>query len=210
VAYYPAARLLVSADPPALSDDFQIVQSSMVNGFPHYVDLTKSLRLKVTLPTGLLQPWLDTDPNSLVATSDDENAPRSATLTDEIGSVARPSLRIALLQSGSYLSTLPFALDTTRAVPDDGNGAQGVAVEIALLQWNIFAGTVRGAGDFGSSIQLGWRIANLGVSDFGPPVINLFLWQRLPLTLRMESDLGLRTAVLASRFTLARMALHVV
>ncbi len=208
--HLPATRLLVPADAPAPGADFQLVQSSLVSGLPHYIDLSKTLRLKITLPTGLLQHWLDADPSALVATSDDETQPRAATFTDEIGAVARPALRLALLQGGAPLSTLPFALDTPRTTPDAGGAAQGAAAEIVLLSWNIHAGTVRGSGDFGSTIQLAWRVADLGASDFGPPVINEFLWRRLPPTLKMASSLGLRAPLVATRFTLARMPLHVV
>ena len=64
---FAAVQLLVSATPPTVSDDFTILRSPLAQGFPAFIDLTTGLRLKVTLPTGLMQAWLDADPSSLVA-----------------------------------------------------------------------------------------------------------------------------------------------
>jgi hypothetical protein len=206
---YPLTRLLVPPTAPGLPDTFLNVQAQILNGFPHFIDLTKSVRLKITMPTGLLRQWMDADPSALVATSDDTLAPRPASLSEEIGGVTRPALRIALLQNGAFLSTVPVAAGVQRTLPDDGSATQGVAIDVALVSWNIFAGTVRGPGDFGSSIQLAWRFANAAVNDFGPPVINIFLWHRLIPRLRLQSELGLREFRLADRFLVRRMALRV-
>ncbi|AIE86495.1 hypothetical protein [Fimbriimonas ginsengisoli] len=205
---YPAARLLVSADPPVLPDDFQIVRSNMVNGLPHYVDLTKNTRLKIVLPTGLLQPWLDSDPSALAATSEDEKAPHSTDAPEEIGGVSRPALRFAASIAGATIATAPFALGARRTLRDDGDPATGAAIEVALLDWRVYAGTVRGPGDFGSYVQFGWRVANRAVDNFGPPVINPFLWHRLIPILRIESDLGLMIRVIDTRFVQRRYAIR--
>jgi hypothetical protein len=206
---YPLARLLVPVSAPPLPDGFQVIQSRILNGFPHFIDLTKSVRLKITMPTGLLRAWLDADPSALVATSDDELAARPAAPSEEIGGATRPALRIAILQNSAFLSTVPLAAGVQRTLPDDGDATQGVAIEIALVSWNIFAGTVRGPGDFGSSIQLGWRFANAGVNDFGPPVLNVFLSHRQAPRLRLLSELGRREVRVDGRFLVRRLALRV-
>ena len=193
---YPAAPLLVPAGAPAASDDFTIVRSAMIQGFPHIIDLTDGLRLKVILPTGLMQPWLDADPSALVASSDDELQPRAATLTDDVGGVSRSALRLAIVRRGSFLSTTPATLATARSLPSAGDPAQGVAVAITLLGWSIFAGTLRGTGDFGSFIDFGWKIANVGANNFEPPGLNPFLRRRLGASLAMRSELGLATSSL--------------
>jgi len=222
---YPASQFLVPATPPTLPDDFQVVQSRMVNGLPHLLDVTKTLRLKVTLPTGLLQDWLDADPSTLVATSDDELAPQSATLSEEVGGVSRPAPRITAQQSGTPVATAPFALYARRTFRDDGAASQGSLLEVAFLEWKIYAGTVRGVGDFGSYIKFAWRPATLAVSDFGPPVINPFLRLRLLpilwferskiLTEKdllllpcLESEQGLRKVELDVRFAARKEALR--
>lgn len=201
---YPAARLLVSADPPVLPDDFQIVRSNIVNGLPHLVDLNKNTRLKIVLPTGLMQPWLDADPSSLVATSEDETKPFDPA---NPGSSERPALRWTGTQAGNALGTAAFSVGARRTLRDDGDAVQGAALEVALLDWRIYAGSIRGIGDFGSYVQLGWRVAGQAISDFGPPVINPFLWHRLIPILRIESDLGLRLRVIDRRFVQRRYAL---
>lgn len=176
---FPGAHLLVSATVPTLSGDYTIVRSAMTNGLPHIIDVTQDLRLKVTLATGLMQTWLDADPSALVASSDDELHPRPNGSGDDIGGVSRPALRLALIKGGSALSTMPAANAVQRSLPDAGDGAQGVALDIVLLGWSIFAGTLRGPGDFGSFIHLGWKTADAAVSEFAPPAMNPFLRRRL-------------------------------
>jgi len=205
---YPAARLLVPPDPPELPDGFAMLQSSITNGLPHVIDLPNNIRLTVTLPTGLLPHWLDADPTELVATSDDETAARPAQLQEEIGTTGRPPLRLAARRSGLALGTMPFALQAARVLRNDGDATAGAAVEVILLGWTIHAGTIRGAGDFGSSISLAWRRADLAVEVFGPPVINPFLVHRLPLIFRIHSVLGLKRPLFDVKFALRRQAFH--
>lgn len=205
---YPAARLLVPPAPPKLADGFVSLQSPVVNGLPHVVDLPNNIRLTVTLPTGLLPHWLDADPAELVAASDDEAAPRPAELLDQTDTAARPALRLSARQSGRALGTMPFALQAARLLRDDGDAAAGAAIEVILLGWALHAGTVRGQGDFGSSISLAWRRVNLAVEIFGPPVINPFLVHRLPLIFRIYSELGLRRRLIDKKFLMRRQALH--
>lgn len=188
---YPAARLLIPAALPALPDDFQVVESHLLTGLPHFIDLSKNLRLKLMLPTGLLQSWLDVDPASLVASSEDETLPTADAPSEEIGGCSRPPLRLAAIQTGTSLATVPASLQARRLLPGDGNAKNGTLLELAFLEWRIHAGTVRGSGDFGSYLKLAWRTANTAVDVFGPPVINPFLWHRLLPVLRIESDLGL-------------------
>jgi hypothetical protein len=206
---YPAARLLVPADTPTVSDDFTTVRSPLVQGLPHFIDLTTDLRLKVTLPTGLMLPWLDAPPSSLVASSDDEAHPRSEGDPIDAEDVWRPALRVTALRGRSRLSSLPAAASAWRSVPDGGDAVQGVALDVVLLAWRIFAGTLRGPGDFGSFIQLGWRISGLGANQFMAPAINPFLRRRLAAGQAMRSQLGLSRTVLDRRFAIRRLAFDV-
>lgn len=207
--HYPAAPLLVPAGAPAAPADFTVVRSSLTQGFPHFVDLTTGLRLKVTLPTGVLQPWLDADPSALVATSDDELLPRTATSAGDVADLPGCALRFAVIRGGRFLATTPAALGPQRVLPDAGDPAQGVAVAIIPLGWRIAAGTLRGPGDFGSVIEFGWKIANLGADDFQLPVLNPYLRRRLGAGLTLHSDVGLTTSTLDPRFATRRLALNV-
>lgn len=205
---YPAARLLVPATPGPLPDDFQVVETRLLNGLPHLIDLGGNLRLKLMLPSGLLQSWLDVDPASLVASSGDETRALPATPGEEVGGCARPPLRVMALQAGAARATVAMALGARRLLPDSGHLQTGAQLELVFLEWKIHAGTICGSGDFGSYLKLAWRPANLAIDVFGPPVINPFLWVRLLPVLRIESDLGLRLVRADQRFILRRLALH--
>lgn len=206
--HYPAARLLVPAEPPPVPEGFETVRASIVNGLPYTIDLTRDLRLKFTLPTGLLRPWLDVSPETVVASAGDERAPRSAAPQEEIGGVARPALRLALLRGETVRVVVPFALSVRRTLPDGGDPVQGSLVEVVLLDWAIHAGAVCGPGDFGSFVQFAWRRADRAVDHFGPPVINPFLWRRLVPILRIESQLGLVRRLPTVRLVTRRLALR--
>jgi hypothetical protein len=205
---YPAARLLVPSDPPDLPDGFTTLQSAMVNGLPHPIDLPNGLRLTVTVPTGLLSDWIDADPTMVITTSDDESAPLPPNPNGEIAGVARPGARLSARLSTAPLGTLPLSLRAARVLRDDGDASAGAALEVVLLDWEIHAGTLRGAGDFGSSITLAWRRADQGVSAFGPPVINPFLILRLPPIFHLRSELGLLVRRVDTKFLLQRRALY--
>jgi hypothetical protein len=60
-----------------------------------------------------------------------------------------------------------------------------------VLSWQLFAGTVRGPGDYGSVVELGWRVSDKAVDIFGPPVPHRAVVRRLPLVLRIESEFRL-------------------
>ena len=169
----------MSATVPTVSDDYTIVRSPVTNGLPHIIHLAEGLRLKVTLPTGLMQTWLEADPSALVSSADDELRPRPKEFTETVGDASRTALRLTLVQGGAVLATIPATLATRRSVPDAGNDAQGVAFDIVLLDWSIHAGTQRGPGDFGSYIHLGWKAADRAASDFSPPALNEFVRRRL-------------------------------
>ena len=117
---YPAARLLVPADTPTVSDDFTTVRSPLVQGLPHFIDLTTDLRLKVTLPTGLMRRgstrhrrhWsraVTTKPNR------DRTATQSTPRTFGVLRCASTALR-----RGSRLSSLPAAAGASRSLPMAG------------------------------------------------------------------------------------------
>jgi hypothetical protein len=201
---YPAAALLVSAGPPTVSDDFAVIRAPLNNGLPYFIDLTKVLRLKLTLPTGLMRPWLDADPTALATTSDDELRPRSSA-----DAAAKPALRLSIIRSGTALATIPATLGAQRRLPAAGDPAQGAALDIVLLGWSIFAGTMQGPGDFGSFVQFGWKTADQAQSAFGPPVINPFLQRRLLPRLKLQSQLGLVKPIVDRRFAVRRWALDV-
>jgi hypothetical protein len=200
---YPAARLLVTASTAALPDDFQVIESRLRNGLPHFIDLDRSQRLKLVLPTGLLRPWLDADPAAVVASSADETAPLPAATGKPADPCARAPLRVAALLD-TEVATVPVSLRARHLLSNRGSTQGGTVLELAFVEWEIHAGTVCGGGDFGSYLRLAWRRADRAVNVFGPPVINSFLWHRLVPSLRVESKLGLRQVQLDARFLIRR------
>jgi hypothetical protein len=206
---YPAAHLLVSSDVPMLSDDLTIVHSTVLNGLPHFVDLTNQLVLKVTLPSGLMRAWLDADPSALVCSSDDERQPRPGTLEEPVGAVTRSALRVTVVQGATTLSVAPAALGVRHSLTAAGEQVRGVAVDVALVGWAIFAGSVQGPGDFGSFVHLGWKAADEAVNELSPPPINPFLKARLDAGLTMRSDLGVLSPNVSRRSALRRLTRNV-
>jgi hypothetical protein len=75
-------------------------------------------------------------------------------------------------------------------VPSGGDAASGAALELIVVGWEIRAGTVKGAGDFGSSIRLFWRDVASGTDRFLPPAISPNILSRLRDRSRGASELG--------------------
>ena len=67
---------------------------------------------------------------------------------------------------------------------------RGPAVELVIRRWEILAGTVLGAGDFGSRITLAWREIDLGADRFLPPPIDPSIISRLRDRRQTQSLLG--------------------
>jgi hypothetical protein len=109
----------------------------------------------------------------------------------QLGAVDHPPLRV-LLQEGATLSaSVPLLAGLRRIVPDDGNSETGATIELAVLGWDIRVGTLRGAGDFGSRVDLAWRRADKADEQFEPPPLSPRVAERLEPELRMQSALGL-------------------
>jgi hypothetical protein len=100
-------------------------------------------------------------------------------------------LRLVVRRGAQVLGSVPLAAGLRRACADGGDPGQGVVVEVAVVAWHLCAGTVRGPGDYGSFLSLGWRQADLAADLFGPPPVHQFVLRRTPPAKRFQSDLGL-------------------
>jgi hypothetical protein len=67
-------------------------------------------------------------------------------------------------------------------VPDAGRAGTGIRIELVVLGWQIRAGSLRGPGDFGSRIELAWRIADRAADEFSPPPVSARVLERLAAT----------------------------
>jgi hypothetical protein len=172
IAPIPVSRYLVPADVPPPPATFTRVTQPLVNGLPQAIPLDAQLRLVVALPTGVAQPWLDADPAAVVSRSADQIAAASAAgdEANSIGAVAFAPLRVLLVRDRTPLASVPLVAGLRRTLPDAGD--DGVAIELRVLGWDVRVGTVRGAGDFGSFVDLAWRRADRPGESFEPPPLS--------------------------------------
>jgi len=192
---FPIDRYLLPETPIEVPDGFTEVRQSLTAGLPHRVELGAGVHAVLILPTGLARQWLDTDPLAVVSSSADDLAPRPAppATPQAPALVGRVPLRLVVRQGTRILGSVPLATGLRRVCPDAGLATEAgpsTAVEVLVLAWLLHAGTVRGSGDYGSTVTLAWRPADRAVDQFGPPPINEFVWRRRPPAQRVESELG--------------------
>lgn len=174
---FPIARYLVpDTGPPALPDGFTAVRQVLTGGLPQRIEFGNGVHAMLVLPTGLARQWLDADPLDLVSTSDDDLS------SDPARPSARPPLRLVVRRGSEILATVPLTAGLRRVCR---------SVELVVLSWHLCAGTVRGPGDYGSAVELGWRSADKAVDIFGPPVPHRAVVRRKPLSVRIESEFRL-------------------
>ncbi|MEH1029301.1 hypothetical protein Q3V37_23120 [Micromonospora profundi] len=190
---FPIDRYLLPETPVEVPDGFTEVRQSLTAGLPHRVELGAGVHAVLILPTGLARQWLNTDPLAVVSSSADDLAPRPAPPATPRAPalVGRVPLRLVVRQGTRILGSVPLATGLRRVCPDTGpSTGPSTAVELLVLAWLLHAGTVRGSGDYGSTLTLAWRPADRAVDQFGPPPINEFVWRRRPPAQRVESELG--------------------
>lgn len=167
----PVSRYLVPDAPATLPQGFTEVAQSLSTGLPFTMTLFRDLALTLALPTGLAAQWRDADALAVVTRSDDQASPRLAAPTlDTLGAVDRAPACLVLTRSGAVLASVPLVAGLRHVLPDSAGGTGGL-VELAIVSWDLRAGNVRGAGDYGSRIRLGWREADQAADLFTlPPV----------------------------------------
>jgi hypothetical protein len=189
---FPITRYLVPDRPPAVLDGFVALRQALTGGLPQRIELGAGIHAVLVLPTGLARQWLDADPLEVVSTSADDLAPRPGGDAPGPPELAgRAPLRLVVRRDTQVLGSVPLAAGLRRTCADAGGQDLGAAVEVAVVAWHLCAGTVRGPGDYGSFLSLGWRQADLAVDQFGPPPVHQFLLRRTPPAQRIQSDLGL-------------------
>jgi hypothetical protein len=174
----PVAAYLVPEHASRAPVGFATVSEPMTRGLPHTIVLDRATRATVVLPSGLARAWRDADPTDVVSASADEHAPVVADALRVREDVARAPLRLVVERSNVVLAIVPVTAGLRQVVPNDG-GVRGAVIEIVVLAWDLRAGTVRGAGDFGSRLSLAWRAADRASTEFAPPPMNANLARRL-------------------------------
>jgi hypothetical protein len=182
---FPIERLLVPAAVEGPSG-FTKVEQRLVAGLPATIALSGELSLVLTIPTGLANTLRDIDPHAVVTQSFVQTIALPAGPRGEIAAVDRTPARLMLVRSGVQLGSVPLVAGLRLRLPTIGS----VVVELIVLGWEIRAGSLRGAGDFGSSIRFVWRRADSALDRFLPPPISPNILSRLRDRSRGASELG--------------------
>lgn len=160
----PVDAFLVPAQQPALPDGFTPARQDLTNGLPFTWSLASDLALVLLASVGDASVWRDADPATVASTSADELAPHSPPRgADPREQVA---LRLVVRRAKTTIAVVPLAAGLVRIAPD-GDGAAS-ALELYIAGWTIHAGCLRGAGNYGSYIDVGWRRGNVAVASFDP------------------------------------------
>jgi hypothetical protein len=179
----PVDRYLVPAQVPPLPDSFTRVRQSLERGLPATLRLDDELSLALYVPLGDAVLWRDADGAAPVLVAGDETASNDATRIDD--PVARAPARLVLRRAGQNLAVLVVAAGLRRRLPDDG-GTQGALVEIWIRDFQLYAGTLRQLGDFGSFIDFGWRRVDRGADQFALPPLDPRVAERFVGTIQSE------------------------
>jgi hypothetical protein len=180
------ASRLVPPDAIVPSPAMTRVLAPLTQGLPQNITLDRDVTLAVTMPNGLATAWRDADPAAIVSRGTEQLLPRTADPTAPLADAAVAPVRLLVLIGGVAVAALPLAAALRAEAPEDD--LPGVRVALAIIRWEIRAGTLRGPGEFGSSIELLWRRADRGADRFFPPPVHAQLRERLSRPARLESD----------------------
>jgi hypothetical protein len=183
---------------------------TLVNGLPQLIELDNDTKLLLVVPTGMIATWRDADPTTVISQSEPELAPfvdqPSAPLTD----AARLPVRLLLQINSAITAAIPLAAGLERLSLDAGDSGRGVRIELMVRSWRICAGSLRGPGDFGSTISIVWRRADKAADQYSTPPPNPIILPRLQPILQFESTLGLAVyePFLLDRFSYKKVILR--
>jgi hypothetical protein len=178
------AGILVPDAPVGLPEGFTRVDARMRGGLPHVIGLPGADRLLLIAPSGLAVTWRDAAPSTVVSDSLREIA---SGLGAGVESVRLP-VRLLFQSNGRSVAVATLVAGGRQRLPEAGELA--ARIEVVVLEWTIHAGTIRGGGDFGSTISLGWRVADRAVDAFSDPPPNPVFVKRQPPAKRLESEVG--------------------
>ena len=150
----------------AVPETLMRVRQDLVRGVPFEFPLTGDLSVALVIPTGNAVLWRDADPATVATEGSDEVAPHVPPRGTD--ALERSPARLIVRQARAIRSVVPLATGLTRVVPD-GDEARTL-LELAVIAWRLHVGTVRGAGDYGSFVEIGWRSVGRGASQIVDPL----------------------------------------
>jgi hypothetical protein len=199
------SRILVPEVKPAAPAGFTRVDDPMQRGLPHAVNLTADRRLLIVVPAGMATFWRDAAAGLPVSTAAGDYGARDLGADPPRDYVAQAPVTALFQVANQTVAAAPFKAGARLILPSSGQAP--AAIELVLLDWAIYAGTLRGAGDFGSFVSLAWRNADAGVDQFSAPPLNPVFVARQPPALRLQSETGGQRPVLNARFQFKRSLL---
>jgi len=161
----PIDRFLVP-EPLVLPDSFVRVRQDLVRGVPFEFPLTGDLSLALVVAVGNARLWRDADPAAVATDESSENSPHTPPRGAD--PLERPPARLIVRQARAIRAVVPLAAGLIRIIPD-GDEARTL-LELAVISWRLHVGTIRGAGDYGSFVEIGWRPIGKGVSGIVEPL----------------------------------------
>jgi hypothetical protein len=161
---------------------------------PQRIALDAELELALVVPTGRAIELRDGAPDDVVSTSAGQRAPRVAEPDAPVGALRAPPARLVVIDRGQPVGVVPLVAGAVWRAPAGGVPDRGVRVEIAVLDWELRSGALRGPGDAVSRIVLAWRRLDRAVDLFSVPPVPRKVKVRLAPAYVMESDLGLRAS----------------
>lgn len=170
----PVDRYLVPDGPARVPAGMTRVRMPLLRGLPQEIALDAELGLVLYAPLGNAVLLRDAAPDAVVSCSEAERRPASPVepasqrAVAVASALARAPARLVVRRAGTIVATLPLAAGLRRTVPETGD-VPGARIELMVLGWAIHAGTLRGAGDFGSFVALAWRRVDRGTARFELP-----------------------------------------
>ena len=170
----PIDRFLVPEGRPPVPAGLALSRQTLVRGVPFAWPLDLELGLVLFVPTGSAVLWRDADPTAIVADSDLDDAPN---VPQDQETSPRAPARILLRRGRTVIAAAPLVTGLWRVLPDGGSDAS--IVELYVVSFRLAAGTLRGAGDYGSFVEVAWRRAAAGAAGFTVPPIDRRVAERL-------------------------------
>lgn len=185
---FPTLYFLAPEPPLVAPAGLARLRHAITGGLPHSIPLDSAVRLVLVLPTGRARFWADLDPLAVIATSADARAPRADAPLGPVGAVDRAPLRLVALRGKTPIGSIPLVTGAVHTLPSNPGPGLPATLALTLLAWDIRAGNARGAGDFGSFVELAWARRDRPADSFATPVVPRAVVQRLDAAQRLESS----------------------
>jgi hypothetical protein len=148
----PVDRELVPEGRQPVPDSLARSRQVLVRGVPFAWPLDLDFSVVLFVPTGTAVLWRDADPTAIVCDSEIEETP---SLAGRPEALPRAPARLLLRRGQDVVATVPLVAGLRRRLPDGDSDAS--IVELYVVAFRISAGTLRGAGDYGSFVEVAWR-----------------------------------------------------